>query len=40
MKQQLAELADRRLRLLEKIEAQRMEVADISMDFKKLPGPG
>jgi hypothetical protein len=35
MKQRLAELADRRLRLLEEIEAQRMEVAEISVDFQK-----
>jgi hypothetical protein len=35
MKQRLAELADRRLRLLEKIEAQRTEVAEISVDFQK-----
>ena len=35
MKQRLAELADRRLRLLEKIEAQRAEVAGISADFQK-----
>ena len=35
MKQRLAELAVRRLRLLEEIEAQRMEVAEISVDFQK-----
>jgi len=35
MKQRLAELSDRRLRLLEEIETQRMEVAEISLDFKK-----
>jgi hypothetical protein len=35
MKQRLAELADRRVRLLEEIEAQRMEVAEISADFQK-----
>jgi len=43
MKQRLAELADRRLRLLEKIEAQRKEVAGISVDFQKplaLAGTG
>lgn len=35
MKQRLAELADRRLRLLETIEAQRIEIAAISVDFQK-----
>jgi hypothetical protein len=35
MKQRLAKLAVRRLRLLEEIEAQRMEVAAISVDFQK-----
>ena len=35
MKQRLAELDDRRSRLLEEIEAQRMEVAGISADFQK-----
>jgi len=38
MKQRLADLADlayRRQRLLEKIEAQRMEIAEISLDFQK-----
>lgn len=35
MKQRLAELADHRLRLLEKIEAQRTEIAEISVDFQK-----
>lgn len=35
MKLRLAELSDRRLGLLEKIEAQRREVAEISVDFKK-----
>lgn len=35
MKQRLADLSDRRLKLLEKIEAQRMEVAEISVDFQK-----
>jgi len=35
MKQRLAELADRRLRLLEKIGAQRKEVAGIFVEFQK-----
>lgn len=35
MNQRLAELAYRRQGLLEKIEAQRVEVAEISLDFKK-----
>ena len=35
MKQRRADLADRRLRLLEKIEAQRIEVAEISADFRR-----
>jgi hypothetical protein len=35
MKQQLADLADRRLGLLEKIKAQRLEVAGISVDLHK-----
>jgi hypothetical protein len=35
MKQRLSELAVRRLRLLEVIEAQRKEVAGISVDFQK-----
>lgn len=35
MKQRFAELAGRRLRLLEKIDAQRTEIAGISMDFQK-----
>jgi hypothetical protein len=34
MKQRLAELSDRRSRLLEIIEAQRVEVASISADFQ------
>jgi hypothetical protein len=35
MKQRLAELSDRRLRLLEEIGIQRTEVAEISADFRK-----
>jgi len=35
MKKRLAELAYRRSRLLEKIETQRMDVADISLDLQK-----
>jgi hypothetical protein len=35
MKQRLAELADRRLRLLEEIGVQRREVAGISEDFRR-----
>ena len=35
MKKRLAELAYRRNRLLEKIETQRMDVADISLDLQK-----
>lgn len=35
MKKRLAELAYRRSRLLEKIEIQRMDVADISLDLQK-----
>jgi hypothetical protein len=35
MKQRLAELADRKLRLFGEIEAQRMEVAEISEDLQK-----
>jgi hypothetical protein len=35
MKQRLAELAVRRLGLLEEIEAQRLEVAEISVEFQK-----
>ncbi|MEO6974321.1 MAG: YqjK family protein [Gallionella sp.] len=35
MKQRLAELADRKLGLLEKIRTQRLEVAEISMDFQR-----
>ncbi len=35
MKQRLAELAERKLGLLEKIRDQRLEVAEISMDFQK-----
>jgi len=35
MKKRLAELASRRRILLEKIETQRRDVADISLDFQK-----
>jgi hypothetical protein len=35
MKHQLAELADQRCRLLNKIEAQRVDVADIAYQLKK-----
>jgi hypothetical protein len=35
MKQRLAELSVRRLRLLEEIQAQRVEFAAISVDFEK-----
>jgi hypothetical protein len=35
MKQRLADLADRRLEILEKIQAQRLEVAEISMVLHK-----
>lgn len=38
MKKQLANLADRRLEILKRIEAQRMEMADISGHWQKPMG--